>query len=88
MRVIENILTNVKKSKISKSTDESFSPLYQLMLSISQNGPVQLVPCFILVHYIFNLKTHLQVINVFFFFFLKKKKKKLGALVQVPESES
>ena len=55
MDVIENILRYVKLPKNSKSTDESFSPLCQLQMSISQNRPVQLVPCFVGVHHICSL---------------------------------
>ena len=51
MEVIENI--NVcKKTKISKSTDELFSPpIPTSLLSISHNRPVRLVPCFVEVHH-------------------------------------
>ena len=44
-----------KKKKPSKLTDESFSLLCQLQLFISQNRHVQLVPCFIWMHHIFEV---------------------------------
>ena len=49
-----------------------FSPLYQLQLPISQNRPVQLVPCFVGVHHIL-----LHVMKA------KKKKKKMISGTQI-----
>ena len=43
-----------KKKKISKSTDESFFTLCEIQFPISQNRSVQLVPCFVGVHHIFQ----------------------------------
>ena len=58
---------------MSKSTDELFSPLCQLQLSISQSMPVVLVPCFVGVHHI--LSQNRKMLD------LKKKSKKIKKTV-------
>ena len=44
-----------KKKKNSKSMDEMFSLLCHLQLSMFQDRPVRLVPCFVEVHHIFHI---------------------------------
>ena len=47
-------IEHIKVCKKSQNWQMScFSPLYQLQLSISQNRPVRLVPCFVGLHHIF-----------------------------------
>ena len=53
MEVIENIFRYVKIQKSQNRQLSYFSLLYQLKLSISQNRPVRLVPCFVGVHHIY-----------------------------------
>ena len=54
MDVIEDILKYIQKTKTKSQNRQRsyFSPLCQLQLSIYQNRPVQLVPCFVGMHHI------------------------------------
>ena len=65
MEVIDNTLRYVRKKKkkkeISNKPMTHIPLLCQLQLSISQNRPVQLVPCFVGVHHVQeNKKIYLE----------------------------
>ena len=59
-------LMKICRKLSEKLTDESFSPLCQLQLPISQNKPVRLVPCFVGAHHIYIVDFWVfKIINLF-----------------------